>query len=241
MIKIAFDISTTQTGICVLWDNEIKYSSNIKLPMFKYEEKTLKEISRKIKSEIVNVVYVVEHCVLEQGEKIILGSELSNFENPELNQKFSWIGSQIFLWFSIFYKGEFEYKQFNANQWQRLLLGWTPNKDKSISKKEARQALKDKSREFTKSHCDRYIGTWTEDQCDAFCIAYILEKLEGKEDLKQRISLEHRKNKRIKQLESNLKSLRVKLHREKKDLLKSKQYQKWEKELKELKNEKETK
>ena len=50
-----------------------------------------------------------------------------------------------------------------------------------------REVLKALARIFCEEHCLEYTKNWTEDECDAYCIAYFLEKLRDRTQMHQEV------------------------------------------------------
>lgn len=68
----------------------------------------------------------------------------------------------------------------------KVIFGGREYKSMRIEKNERllRKAL---SRLYTKQHCFEYTENWTEDECDAYCIAYFLEKLRDRTEMHQEV------------------------------------------------------
>ena len=62
------------------------------------------------------------------------------------------------------------------------------------------------SRLYTKQHCLEYQDTWTEDECDAYCIAYFLPQLRDRTQMHQEV-----KAKKVQAKKSKVQELREKL------------------------------
>ena len=75
--------------------------------------------------------------------------------------------------------------------------------------KDERTLRKALSRIFTEQHCKEYQDTWTEDECDAYCIAYFLEKLRDRTEMHQEV-----KAKKVQAKKSKVQELRAKASKE---------------------------
>lgn len=69
--------------------------------------------------------------------------------------------------------------------------------------KDERTLRKALSRIFTKQNCDEYKENWTEDECDAYCIAYFLEKLRDRTQMHQEVKAKKIQAKKSKLAEKN--------------------------------------
>ncbi len=226
MIKIGIDLSTTNTGICVLRDNELLEINVISLPKFEWTKIHYYRAKRLIAHEISNIGEMLTQNGYFTNETIV-GIELANFKDPQLTQRFSFLMGIIVSELLVFLNVS-DIKVFNSNAWQ-MKIGCT--------NKMERQERKEQAKQFAKQHCDKYNESWSEDMCDAYCIAYFLQEITSHQENINKIHQEHQKKQRIKQLKKSLEKLSVKAPNKEK-LLSNKNYIKWSQELERLKNEK---
>lgn len=166
--RLGIDLSTTNTGIIMLDEqNNIIYEHNLTFQKFS---------EANWMCNLAAIDSVIKHInTLTSRETLKVGIELSNFGNPQANQKFALYSGAILatLWkYDLMTNNNV--KMFNSNPWQRL-CGMNVQDTREVRKLEARQ--------FAKLHCDTYNDSWTEDLCDAYCIAYQLHHLNSSEDI----------------------------------------------------------
>lgn len=169
MIKLAFDISTTNIGVAVInKDEDWVETYTIKL---NYNENDLGGVASELTKRILDIFNDFP------TDKAMVGLEVSNFKNAKLTQRFSLIAGMIIaiaedLWWSK----KTEFKIFNSNQWQHL-IGCKTTDD--------RQTRKQKSRDFFFKQTGIYNDF--DDETDAYCIAYHLEQLESTVETQKRV------------------------------------------------------
>lgn len=157
--KVAIDLATKKIGVVILdQDNKLKWHEQWEL--YKWDDDVLMRniglIDDYVKSLTIN-------------QPFVLGIELSNFKNAQTTQRFSFYAGAFVTSFITNFKEYFqELKLFNSNAWQ-LMIGCKPNDERDL-----RKAL---ARAYTYDNCYGYSDDWSEDECDAFCIAYNLEKI----------------------------------------------------------------
>ncbi len=229
MLKIGIDLSTTNTGVCVLdQDNNLIHSTNIEFKKFNWDYDTICLNISKMEAMWAELNDIVRKRI-NNVEVAEVGIELSNFKDPQLTQKFAlYCGSLITImrpditWMHIYVE---DTKIFNSNGWQ-MKIGCTQHMERAQRKEQARH--------FAEEHCKEYDGNWTEDQCDSYCIAYFLQEIKSQQESINEKYEKLLKNKKIKTIEAKLKQLSAKVPN-KKELLKNKQYLKLMTQLKELK------
>lgn len=173
-------------------------SNNNLIDSFVISFRTFSEINHKYNFSLIEGA-----CKRILGSSLIegacIGIELANFKNAMLTSRFSLYAGAFIeeLVKSNFVK---DIKCFNSNQWQQF-VGIKISFD-------TRETTKAKAREFTRIHCREYNESWTEDLCDAYCIAYHLENVKSNEqksnEIKKKKSeyvklaqLRHKNNKMI--------------------------------------------
>lgn len=181
MFKIGIDLSTTNTGIVVLdKDNNLVDS-------FVISFRTFSEINHKYNFSLIEGA-----CNRILGNSLIegacVGIELANFKNALLTSRFS-LYAGAFIEELVKHNLIKEIKCFNSNQWQKF-VGVNIGSD-------TRETTKAKAREFARTHCKEYNENWTEDLCDAYCIAYHLENVKSNEQKTNEIK--HKKSEYVKQ------------------------------------------
>lgn len=184
MIKIGIDLSSTKTGVCVL-DSE----NNL---LLNYVIET--DFKRTLNSVVNQMCFQVSPLTsfIKENQVVKVGIELSNFSNPKLTQRFSLLaGILITQLENISYDTKIEYKLFNCNQWQKL-VGCKPSDKREVRKLKARQFAKSKG-----------IFNVSQDEADAYCIAYFLEDLISTEQSE----IEH-KQKKVSQMKQVMDNLR---------------------------------
>lgn len=178
-MKVGIDLSSTNTGLVILSDdNKLVFHGNFQMWDADYKERFNKvaDFVRKIND---NLPHNIEKLPVE------IGIELADFKNANITNRFNLLAGMVI--FSCFYRISvsecyeeriIKIKLFNSNEWQQH-LGLKPSME--------RQFRKDTARQFTKSNCLEYQDTWTEDECDAYCIAYFLEKLRDRTEMHQEV------------------------------------------------------
>lgn len=176
MIKIGIDLSSTKTGVCVLGPrNDLMLNYVISLDF----KKTINCVVSQLNMQLSPLVDIIM-----KKENIMIGIELSNFSNPKLTQRFSLLAGMIISHLqSIRFDTVIQYKMFNCNQWQKL-VGCKPSDKREVRKLKARQFAKSKG-----------VFNVSQDEADAYCIAYFLEDLISTEQSE----IEH-KQKKISQM-----------------------------------------
>lgn len=177
MFKIGIDLSTSNTGIVILTHNNV-FMKAIDLTFDKYCEANLKTNISKINDVIGNLKNTK---VLQEAQEIYVGLEVSNFKNANLTNKFHLYAGLIINGFvNTFGIDVVKFKIFNSNEWQKLI---------GCNNNDSREIRKAKARAFAKKHIEFYKSHWSEDVCDAFCIAYFLEQLKSTEEIKKDVQI----------------------------------------------------
>lgn len=158
MVKIGIDLSTTKTGIVVLKS----YNKNVDRLLI--DNTNIKNITNIYTNFKLALKSLVENLRKGITTDIMVGIELSNFNNPKLTQKFSMYAGMIIAILNDL--GINNIKWFNSNQWQ-YLIGCKPCDEREVRKQKARKFVE----QYHK--CDN----WEQDEVDAYCIAYHLESL----------------------------------------------------------------
>lgn len=180
MWKIAIDLSTTNTGIVIFQDN--KYIAKYDLLFNTFNEVNLKENMEKIG----RIVARIKSLLVESKPKVLVGIEVANFNNAKLTSRFNlYSGAFIQAFLPTLHDYiDVDFKLFNSNAWHKLIGVNIGLDDRSITKAKAREFVKNKEKEYT--------SDWSEDCCDAYCIAYYLELIKSTEqqhrEIKQRQS-----------------------------------------------------
>ena len=176
-MKVGIDLSSTNTGLVILSDdNKLIFHGN-----FQLWDKSNSKPYRVLVSEFFDII---ECKLINKSERIIIGVELSDFGNWKYADRFNFIAGALFqehyhrMWGSLD-----DFVCFNSNEWQQH-LGLKPSME--------RQFRKDTARQFTKSNCLEYTENWTEDECDAYCIAYFLEKLRDRTQMHQEVKVRNK-------------------------------------------------
>lgn len=157
--KVGIDLATRKIGVVVL-DQDNKLIFHNKWELLEWKDTNI----------ITNVMYIDKFVQsLKLNQPFTVGIELSNFKNPQMTQRFSYYAGAFTESFYKWYPEHFqELKLFNANAWQ-FLIGCKPNDEREVRKEIAR--------EFTRENCFEYTDEWSEDECDAYCISFLLEKI----------------------------------------------------------------
>lgn len=226
-MKVGIDLSSTNTGLVILSDdNKLIFNGNFQLWDVDYKERFHK-VADFVKTIDYKLPQNIEKLPVE------IGIELADFKNADITNRFNSLAGMImyscFYRLSVSWLGEeriLKIKLFNSNEWQRLLKEhykgmYNAYKDEdkvflefyhsltkdTIKIKEifdsTRKILKAMSRDFTMWNCVEYQGTWTEDECDAYCIAYFLEKLRDRTQMHQEVKAKKVQAKKSKLAEKN--------------------------------------
>lgn len=157
--KVGLDLATRKIGIAIL-DQDNKLFLKDKLDLLEWEDKNI----------IPNIATIDSFVKsLKINQPFIVGIEVANFKNPQITQRFSYYAGVFTKSFHNWYPEEFqELKLFNANAWQ-FLVGCKPNDERAT-----RKAI---ARDFARDNCFEYNDEWTEDECDAYCISFLLNKI----------------------------------------------------------------
>lgn len=157
-MRVGIDLSTTQTGIVIMDDdNNVVFSRTLYLD--KYSDLNFRTNINKIKEICRTITYYLSPT------KNVVGIELSNFSSAKLTQRFS-LYSGVFM--AELNSDNVEFKLFNSNSWQKFL---------GLSSIDGRERLKQASYEFAKQNSNVDISNWTQDECDAYCIAYFMKMI----------------------------------------------------------------
>lgn len=190
-MKVGIDLSSTNTGLVILSDdNKLIFHGN-----FQLWDKSSQKPLRVMVAELIDAI---EFKLINKSEQVFIGIELSDFKNAMLTTRFNLIAGAIFqelyhrIWDTLG-----NYKLFNSNEWQQH-LGLKPSAERQFRKSTARW--------FVKSNCLEYNENWTEDECDAYCIAYFLEKLRDRTQMHQEV-----KAKKVQAKKSKVHELREKI------------------------------
>ena len=216
-MKVGIDLSSTNTGLVILSDdNKLIFHGNFRLWDGEYTHKVVPIF-------VANIIQQIYLHVTNKANNIYIGVELADFKNANITNRFNMIFGAIYqeLWNTQFHfpynikvyfnlnladvcynalKERCPIKVFNSNEWQQH-LGLKPSME--------RQFRKDTARQFTKSNCLEYQDTWTEDECDAYCIAYFLEKLRDRTQMRQEVKV-----RKINKAKSEKQALRDKYSKE---------------------------
>lgn len=101
-----------------------------------------------------------------------------------------------------YYQMNYRYKTPSYELNSKDILGGREYKSMRIEKNE-RTLRKALSRLFTNQNCKDYNDDWTEDECDAYCIAYFLEKLRDRTQMHQEVKAKKVQAKKSKLAEKN--------------------------------------
>lgn len=187
-MKVGIDLSSTNTGLVILSDdNKLIWHGNFKL---------WDNSSQKPNRVFVRELFDIINCKrLNKLEKITIGVELSDFGNWKYADRFNFIAGALY---QEHYCQEWgmmgEFICFNSNEWQQH-LGLKPSMERQFRKNTARQ--------FVKNNCLEYQDIWTEDECDAYCIAYFLEQLRDRREMHQEVKAKRVRAKKSKLAEKN--------------------------------------
>lgn len=170
MIKLGIDLATRKIGVCALSEkNDLIFNETIML--VEYSEERLLDNVKRLGLEVHNIIEKLG------GSDILLGIELSNFNNPKLTQRFSFYSGVIVSELGG-HDINAKVKMFNSNAWQYKL---------GLSPQAPREARKKASFDFTYSKTGIKMS---EDEADAYCIAYFLNEIETTEQSEKRIKME---------------------------------------------------
>lgn len=231
VMKVGIDLSSTNTGLVILSDdNKLIFHGNFQL----WDNNRFT-----IACNVSDMIDVIKFKNIN-NELISIGVELADFKNANITNRFNLLAGMIIseLWHSNLPLMTEDFKLFNSNEWQRFLLekfrGWIlPQtiiiKGKKVIKYrivnlcqawyrhkintnllDKRQLLKELSRLWSDYSLLEYTENWTEDECDAYCIAYFLPLLRDRTQMHQEVKVRN-KNK----AKSEKQALRDKLSKEK--------------------------
>lgn len=188
MIKIAIDLSTTQTGVAVLDENNtLMMCFNINFRT--YQDGNLYNNFKLIKN---NVSFFKKYL----DEEIIVGIELSNFGNSKITNRFHLYAGAFITYF--YECGIKNIKFFPSTAWQHMI---------GLNSTHTREMTKKRAREFMKDNCNEYQKDWSEDICDAYCIAYHLDKIKSTEQIANNKKIKNKFNKSVKNEIINLQKM----------------------------------
>lgn len=186
--KIGIDLATRNIGVCILTEeNRLINKKVINLDPFNYNYKQMKNNITDFQNKLYSFLTLrnslgfikwIPGFLGSEEPNIVVGIEVSNYGNPNLANKFNFYAGVIY---DLLLHSELNIKEIkiiNANQWE-YLCGMKPS-----DKREKRKA---QAREFVKAKCDKYDESWTEDECDAYCIAYLLEELKNTDELHEEV------------------------------------------------------
>lgn len=187
IVKLAFDVSTTNIGVCMYESDKEFWTHTIQLPKsFAYDYDTLNTNLSHLDYELRKFKYGVE---------IQLAIELSNFSNPKMTQAFSFYAGIIVE--RLFRTNKIVgIKVFNSNEWQ-YLIGCTPQSQRNERKEKAQLFAFEKAK-------NKKSAFKTQDEIDAYCMCVLYDKIITTDEHKQIIT-----NK--KELEKKNDKLRIKL------------------------------
>ena len=195
-MKVGIDLSSTNTGLVILSDdNELIWHGN-----FQLWDNNRFVIASKV-SEMIDYIKLKNPFNVH----VMIGIELADFKNANITNRFHFLTGIIIseLKHRNFISAICDQdnklimqlvKLFNSNEWQQH-LGLKPHME--------RQFRKDTARQFVKSNCVDYENTWTEDECDAYCIAYFLPQLRDRTQMHQEVKANKVKAKKSKLAEKN--------------------------------------
>lgn len=172
MIKLAFDISSTNIGVAIIDKKNRWLTRKIEVD---YNENDLSTLVENLEFEIQ---LFIAHFNLYWAihDDILVGLEVSNFKNAKLTQRFSLIAGMIIAILRKQYQSQVEFKMFNSNQWQHL-IGCKTTDDRQTRKQKSKDFFKEKTAHFNPN----------DDETDAYCIAYHLEQLESTVETQKRV------------------------------------------------------
>ena len=224
-MKIGIDLSSTNTGLVILSDdNRLIWHGN-----FKLWDNSSQKPNRVFVRELFDIINLKR---LNKLEKITIGVELSDFGNWKYADRFNFIAGALYQEHFYYVWGSMsDFVCFNSNEWQRFLivnykdyiitqtfiiknkkvikyqinnLCWMCDRHKiNQNWLDKRQLLKELSRMWSAYACVEYKDAWTEDECDAYCIAYFLEKLRDRTQMHQEVKERTIKAKKSKLAEKN--------------------------------------
>lgn len=177
MVKIGIDLSTTSTGFCVFNEGLCRFSKTVNIWDSDHilRAKKVNDFALALKILVEEITGIIHYLPIVEKEKINveIGIELANFKNAGLTSRFNLLCgsliSSIYNWHKDNPNLNLKIKVFNSNQWQKLI---------GCGAHEERAERKMRARKFSLSK-----GFWNamvveDDITDAFCIAYLLEKLD---------------------------------------------------------------
>lgn len=185
-MKVGIDLSSTNTGLVILSDdNKLIWHGNFKL----WDSNRFV-----IADNVEKMIDTIRFKLLPQQKNMIIGVELADFKNANITNRFNLLTGMIITELNHWIIERIDLKLFNSNEWQQH-LGLKPNME--------RQFRKDTARYFTKSNCLEYTENWTEDECDAYCIAYFLPQLRDRTQMHQEVKVKRVQAKKSKLAEKN--------------------------------------
>lgn len=181
--KLGIDLATRRIGVCILDENNNFVSKKtIELDNFTYDDDKLRNNVEYLCNALYSSLYDVYKNLNKKFYNLDIGIEVSNYGNPNLANKFNFYAGAIYslLYDRAMYQecetilSECSFKFFNANQWE-FKCGSRP--------KDERDRRKKNTRKFVMEHCNEYDDKWSEDECDAYCIAYWLDELKNTDEI----------------------------------------------------------
>lgn len=190
--KLGIDLATKHIGVCVLdGDNNLIVNEVINLDIFTYEFRGMVKNLEVLKMRLGLILDLrkwggvlfneVEDYFNSSTPNWDIGIEVSNYGNSKWTNNFNFYAGVLYTMFlSLGCNLNINnIKLFNANQWE-YLCGMKPS--------DKREKRKEQAREFVKAKLgNEYKEKWSEDQCDAYCIAYWLDELKNTDELHQEI------------------------------------------------------
>lgn len=182
--RLGIDLSTRNIGFCILNElNEVLHKSTLELSPFSFDNSKMKSNISKIRNHLMSILDpdTLKYCNMYEWNRLWVGIELSNYGNNMLTNHFHFYAGII--WDLLTHRTNEKYsfcfhdvvvKCFNANQWMYKC---------GIRPKDERDRRKKAVRKFVMEHSKEYDPTWTEDECDAYCIAYWLDELQNTDEL----------------------------------------------------------
>lgn len=217
--KLGIDLATKHIGVCVLdGDNNLIVNEVINLDIFTYEFRGMVKNLEALKMRLGLILDLrkwggvlfneVEDYFNSSTPNWDIGIEVSNYGNSKWTNNFNFYAGVLYTMFlSLGCNLNINnIKVFNANQWE-YLCGSRP--------KDERDRRKKNTRKFVMEHCKEYDENWSEDECDAYCIAYWLDELKNTDEVqaqaKQRVRDKNKKTWVLYSLERKLNSRLVEL------------------------------
>lgn len=227
-MKVGIDLSSTNTGLVILSDdNTLIWHSNFQLwdgNRFVIASNVADMINtimcKRLPNEVINVGVELadfKNANITNRFNLLTGMIISELERWMEKGTYTWnpplvilklFNSNEWQWFlKEHYKGMYDvYKDGDKvifNFYHSLIIDGIKIKEKFDS---ARKILKAMSRDFVVDKSIACVENWTEDECDAYCIAYFLEKLRDRTQMHQEV-----KAKKVQAKKSKVQELRDKL------------------------------